>query len=344
MLNVTSPLYPLQFKPLFRSYIWGGQGLRTYLNKNIPDEGIWAESWEIVDHGADQSVVSSGPLAGKKLAELIAEYPQQLLGERVVTELQAQPIRHEGLHFPLLLKYLDCHQVLSVQVHPDDAYGLKMPQPDLGKTEAWYVVAAKPEAVVYAGLLPGVDRQALQLAVQAGKTHEVLHQIHPKAGDCIFIPAGTVHALGGGLIVAEIQQSSDTTFRLFDWNRTDASGRSRPLHIEQALEVIDYQRGPVEPQTAIVFKQSTAEQAIPRMETLVDCSKFHLQRLSGSGAVQIDQPGRFTMVTVPSGLGQIAWHGQSIALKNGDSVLLPAALEDVWWQSEDPNSVALIAR
>ncbi len=204
--------------------------------KKVPGPGEWAESWEIVDHGEDQSVVVDGQWQGWSLRKLIEQYPDEILGDQPST-----------LQFPLLLKYLDCNRVLSVQVHPDDAYGATLSPPDLGKTEAWYVVEADPEAVVYAGLRPGVTADSLRRAIQEGKTEETLHVIHPKAGDCIFIPAGTVHALGAGLVVAEIQQASDTTFRLYDWNRVDASGKGRPLHIEQAMDVIDFRRGPVVP-------------------------------------------------------------------------------------------------
>ena len=342
MSETFQTLYPLQFAPLFRSYIWGGRGLYDYLGKAIPDEGAWAESWEIVDHGPDQSIINHGPLAGTSLGQAIAKHPREILGDVVFQSQTTSTSGHRQLHFPLLLKYLDCHQVLSVQVHPNDAYGLKMSQPDHGKTEAWYVVEAKPEAIIYAGLLSGVTRKDLAAAIAAGKTETCLHQIKPQRGDCVFIPAGTVHALGSGLIVAEIQQSSDTTFRLFDWNRVDAQGKSRPLHIEQALDVIDYTRGPVSPQIPQNLPSNVNTE--PRHDSLVKCSKFHIERWSGCGSCQVNQPGRFTLLTLPAGQGVLSWAKEKINLKAGDSVLIPASTPTVSWESSDPAAVVLTAR
>src|SRR5204863_3257866 len=151
--------------------------------------------------------------------------------------------------FPLLLKFLDCNQTLSVQVHPNDEQAAKLDPPDLGKTEAWVVLAADPGSKIYAGLKPGVDRQTLEAAVANGRCEKCLHEFEPHVGDCVFIEAGTVHALGAGLLVAEIQQASDTTYRLFDWNRVDRDGKPRQLHVEEALDVTDYTRGPVNPLT-----------------------------------------------------------------------------------------------
>src|SRR3954451_2888303 len=149
--------------------------------------------------------------------------------------------------FPLLFKFLDCQRVLSVQVHPNNEQAAKLDPPDLGKTEAWVVLAADPGSKIYAGLKSGVDRKALAAAVASGRCEECLHEFEPRVGDCVFIEAGTVHALGAGLLIAEIQQDSDTTFRLFDWNRAHKTGKPRPLHIEQSLDTINYKRGPVQP-------------------------------------------------------------------------------------------------
>lgn len=316
--------YPLRFRPLLKQTIWGGRRLGNLLGKSIGHESNYAESWEVVDHGDDQSVVENGPLAGKSLAELIAEDPAWLLGEPATSR-----------RFPLLLKYLDCHRVLSVQVHPDDAYGATLPQPDLGKTEAWYIVAAEPESLIYAGLRPGVDRAALEKAVAAGQTDSVLHSFSPRPGDCVFIPAGTVHALGAGLVVAEIQQSSDTTFRLFDWNRVDSQGNSRPLHVEQALDVIDYDSGPVQP-------QHDGGTAAGRWQRLVECDKFVLSLLN-SGAGQLGGDRKFHLVTVPRGRAELQTGDQSLALETGQSVLLPAAIERTTITTVDDQTTILAA-
>ena len=342
MSATSQSLYPLQFQPLFRSYIWGGRGLKDYLGKPIADEGVWAESWEIVDHGPDQSIITNGPLAGKTLGELIDSNPTGLLGGNLVQSQIGAPIPQPRHYFPLLLKYLDCNNVLSVQVHPDDAYGLKMPKPDLGKTEAWYVVHAEPGAIIYAGLRAGVTHDHLAEAIAAGRTEDCLHQVQARSGDCIFIPAGTVHALGSGLIVAEIQQSSDTTFRLFDWNRVDAEGKSRPLHIEQALQVIDFKSGPVEPQA--LKPRQTASPNTPQRDSLVECSKFTMDRLLGAGTFCFQPDDRFVLVTVPQGHGRMSWDNGSLELKRGDSVLLPAACPSIVWETEATDTVLLFAK
>lgn len=304
------PNEPLLFLPLFRSYIWGGRRLASSLQKNLPDSGQWAESWEIVDHGVDQSIVSGGRWKDWSLRQLIESFPDEILGHAV--DGVPQP------RFPLLLKYLDCNNDLSVQVHPDDEYAGKMETPDLGKTEAWYIVDVAEDAVLYAGLKPGVDRGQLLDAIEAGRTEECLHVIRPQAGDCVFIPAGTVHALGAGLIVAEIQQASDTTFRLFDWNRVDSEGKSRPLHIEQALDVIDFQRGPVDSVCRGEIDAANGAQ------TLVQCDKFALRRL-GSGSHAVASDDRFHILTVPRGSATLNSAGTTLELPLGQSVLLPAA-------------------
>lgn len=183
------PNLPLRFSPIFRSYLWGGTRLKETLHKAIPSEAEgaagtpWAESWEIVDHGRDQTMVVDGPWAGWTLRRLIEGFPEVLLGEN-----------NKDATFPLLLKYLDCNRVLSVQVHPNDAYGLRMPVPDLGKTEAWYVLQADKGSRIYAGLKIGIDRKSLEELILAGRSEEALHVLEPKQGDCVFIPAGTVHA------------------------------------------------------------------------------------------------------------------------------------------------------
>jgi mannose-6-phosphate isomerase len=202
-----------------------------------------------------------------------------------------------------------------------------MASPDLGKTEAWYIIDAEPGSVLYAGLKPNVSRKDLADAIQAGKTEECLHAICPQAGDCIFIPAGTVHALGAGLLVAEIQQASDCTFRLFDWNRVDAAGKSRPLHIDQALEVIDFEQGPIERVSARKTAQrDSPERSVSELgpQELVDCDKFRLVRFDRPSRYVLDLP-TCRIVTVPKGTATIETGYGSIELSAGDSALIPQA-------------------
>ena len=304
------PLYPLTFRPLFRSYLWGGRRLESLLGKQLGDEPRYAESWEIVDHGDDQSVVAEGPLAGKTLGDLVRERGEELLG----------PGRRYDA-FPLLFKFLDAHKVLSVQVHPDDAYAATLNPPDLGKTEAWVILHADPGSKIYAGLKPGVNRETLRAEIAAGRTAETLHVFEAKPGDCVFIPAGTVHALGAGLVVAEIQQSSDTTYRLYDWDRVDDQGNRRPLHIEEALKTTDFARGPVDP----VEPQPTDDGVGERM---VDCDKFLLDRYQTTEPVPLDASRSSRLIAVLEGSCDViaGANGEAPFLSKGSTCLVPASV------------------
>jgi mannose-6-phosphate isomerase len=213
-----TPLYPLRFRPILRRYIWGGRKLGELLGKPLGEGDDYAESWEICDRGEDQSVVADGPLAGTTLHDLVTQRGPELLGNHHV-----QP------RFPLLFKFLDARRTLSVQVHPDDAAAAQLAPPDLGKTEAWVVLAAEPGSVIYAGLKRGFDRALLEREAARGTCELCLHRFEPRVGDCVFLRAGTVHALGAGLLVAEIQQASDTTFGCstgIDW-APDGQPRAR---------------------------------------------------------------------------------------------------------------------
>jgi mannose-6-phosphate isomerase len=299
-------LGPLRFVPTFRRYVWGGRKLGTFLGKPIGEGDDYAESWEVVDHGEDQSIVAAGPHAGAALGQLVREHGEALFGQ------------HAPLpQFPLLFKYLDAQRDLSVQVHPDDARAALLSPPDFGKTEAWVIVAAEPESWIYAGLKRGFDRHALAREVSRGTSELCLHRFHPQVGDCVFIPAGAVHAIGAGLVVAEIQQSSDTTWRLHDWNRLDAQGRPRPLHVEAALEAIDYSLGPLSPATPT----ATARPSVAR---LVACDKFILDRWTFDSSDCIDEDNRFHILSVLKGAVEISDDPTGRALSAGETALLPA--------------------
>lgn len=306
----SDPITPLRFEPLFRRYLWGGRRLATVLGKPIGDGDDYAESWEVVDHGEDQSIVAAGPYAGWTLRRLHEQRPRELYGASRV-----------GDRFPLLLKFLDANRVLSVQVHPDDAAGALLDPPDLGKTEAWFVLAAEPGAKLFCGLRPGVDRAALEQAIADGVCEETLHAVEPSVGDCVFIPAGTVHALGDGLVIAEIQQASDTTFRLFDWNRVGADGRPRPLHVEPGLDATDFQRGPIEP--------TRGEPVAPGRRRLVACDKFVWDVCESSRPLTLGGDDRFHVVAVVQGSCRVAGDPSDAPLAAGCSLLLPAALGPV---------------
>ena len=311
-------MYPLRFEPLFRRYLWGGRRLAEVLNKPIGEESA-AESWEIVDHGDDQSIVQYGSLAGCSLRQLIADSGNELLGGPLSTRLSSHdlPVYLQN-RFPLLLKFLDADRPLSVQVHPDDQFGATLVPPDLGKTEAWYVMHADPGAKIYAGLKEGISKADFQAAVRDNEIESTLHCFEPRQGDCVFIRAGTLHAIGAGLLIAEIQQASDTTFRVYDWGRVDSNGQARPLHLEQAMEATNFDLGPVQPERP---HTSTGNGQI-----LVDCDKFVMTRWRSKDRIEIGGDGRFRILAVTAGLIEVTGDPSGKPVGLGQTVFLPACL------------------
>lgn len=332
---MSADLYPLRFQPVFQRYLWGGQRLRTLLGKDA-GEGPCAESWEVCDHGPDQSVVAAGPLAGRTLHDLVRAFGRDLLGPAADHVDGRLPPEDPRSRFPLLVKLLDAAKTLSVQVHPNDEQAARLDPPDLGKTEAWVVLDAAAGSVIYAGLRPGVGRAALEAALRSGECEALLHRFEARVGDCAFIPAGTVHALGAGLLVAEIQQASDTTFRLFDWGRLGPDGRPRPLHVEQALETIDFARGPVQAQTP-------GPAGRPGASRLVECPHFNLERWTIEGRQEAGGDGRFHVLMVLE--GEAAVEGDPVRqwLRPGATLLLPAVLGPVGVTPRDARAMLLDA-
>jgi mannose-6-phosphate isomerase len=316
-------LYPLRFEPIFRRYIWGGRRLGTVLGKPIGPETDYAESWEVVDHGADQSRVAAGLLAGKTLNEIVNRHGPELFGRQ-----PSQP------SFPLLFKFLDAQTMLSVQVHPNDAQAGQLTPPDAGKTEAWLVLAAEPGSAIYAGLKRGFDRAAFARELTRGTCELCLNRLEPRVGDCILLPAGTVHALGAGLLIAEIQQSSDTTYRLFDWNRIGPNGKPRPLHIDHALDVIDYDRGPVMPAAPVATDR-------PQVMRLTACDKFVLDRWQIALPRDIGGDDRFHILSVIEGSATAANDSAGKPLQTGETILLPASAGPIRLDPAPPHAVVL---
>lgn len=227
----TTTLYPLKFKPIVKEKIWGGTKFLTLFKRLLSPTIKYGESWEISDIEDDVSIVYNGFLAENELTELIELYMGELVGDKIYTIF--------GLGFPLLFKFIDATDKLSVQVHPNDEIAFKKYQQQ-GKTEIWYVVDSEPDAGLYIGFKEKSSKEELFKAVQNGTVDQLLQFYPVKKGEFYFIPAGTVHAIGKGVLLAEIQQSSDITYRIFDWNRVDESGNSRELHIIDALDVIDF--------------------------------------------------------------------------------------------------------
>ena len=302
-----SVLYPLRFQGVLRRYLWGGRRLES-LGKDVGTEATCAESWEIVDRGPDQSVVVAGPLSGQSLARLVHDFGPPLLG------------RHAGLkQFPLLFKFLDANDRLSLQVHPDDERAAKLDPPDSGKTEAWVILDAQPRSYIYAGLLRGIDRAMLALEIARHTVELCCERLEPRVGDCFFLPAGVVHALGPGLLVAEIQQASDTTFRIYDYDRIGPDGRPRTLHVAEALAAIDFDYGPVEAQ-----RPRPTERA--GVERLVACDQFVLDRWTLSAPARSLADDRFHILAVIDGSLEVAGDPLGSPLTKGGVVLLPAEL------------------
>jgi mannose-6-phosphate isomerase len=229
------PLYPLTFTPVLKDYIWGGRNLQTKLGRELPPGTVIAESWEIAAHPNGDVAVANGPLAGQSLAALFETYGEALVGRR------AAWASRRG-RFPLLVKLLDAHRKLSVQVHPDDDFAREHEGDELGKSEMWVVLHAEPGAELILGVRPGATREQFREAIAAGALEPWLHHLPVEAGDFVCVPAGSLHAILGGLLIAEIQQNSDTTYRIFDWNRAGDGGKPRPLHVDEALAVINFEQ------------------------------------------------------------------------------------------------------
>lgn len=315
---MSSNIYPLTFTPVFKDYIWGGRNLETKLGRKLPP-GIIAESWEISGHPSSPTRVNNGPLAGQTLPEVLNLLGLDLVGRR------SQPMLDRG-KFPLLVKLLDANKPLSVQVHPNDAYANIHENGELGKTEMWYILDAGPGAYLIYGLKPGVTPASFREALQAGRLETCLHQLPVKAGDAIFIPAGSLHAIMDGLLLAEIQQNSDTTYRVYDWNRVGADGKPRPLHLDKALEVINFDQvepGPFPPR--LVEEDNSL-----RREIITACPYFNVEKITFKRA-EAAFKGRcdgstFEIWGTMSGRSRLVWAGEPLELPAIQFTLLPATL------------------
>jgi mannose-6-phosphate isomerase len=304
-----SSLYPLRFQPMYQYRPWGGRRLTTLLSVALPDDGPIGESWLLSDRDAHSSVIANGQLRGQTLGDLLKQWPEQLLGKR------AQHLRR----FPLLLKFLDVRGSLSVQVHPSDAQTAYLPAGESGKTEAWVVMAVGPEGRIYAGLTPDTSALTLREALAQGTVADHLASFAPKSGDGVFISAGTVHSLRD-VVVFEVQENSDVTLRLFDWNHVDGkTHRRRPLQVEQALACIDYSQGVKSPVVPVV----QGETPVLR-ERLFDCPQFELWRLRSESTFTVGSLGLPRVLVCISGEGDVSYDGTDYHFGKGDVLLLPA--------------------
>ena len=307
----THALYPLRFEPIYQYRLWGGRRLANVLSAPLPGDGPIGEAWLLSDRDDHSSVVADGPLKGRTIAQLLAQSPEQLLGR----------LAGRFPRFPLLLKFLDARDTLSVQVHPSDRHKKYIPAGDTGKTEAWVVLETGPESRIYAGLKPGTTIESLGEAIASGTVAEHLASFRPKSGDGVLIPAGTVHSLGD-VVVFEVQQNSDVTFRLYDWNHVDSkTGQPRPLQVEQAMACIDFAQGVIGPVAPMV------DEARPVMrERLFDCEHFELWRFSAESPFGVGAARTPRVLVCLAGDGHVEHDGANYAIGKGDVMLIPAVV------------------
>lgn len=307
-------LYPLLFEPILKERIWGGQKLGKLFNRQLTGDKI-GESWDVACHNNGTSIVSNGRYKGKSLDELIEKFGRCLLGD----SLEDKHIEK----FPLLIKMLDASDVLSVQVHPDDEYAALKENGELGKTEMWYIVDAEPGAHLYFGIKSGTTPEEFRKAIVEGNVEPYLCSVDVKNGDVLYIPAGMVHAIGAGIVICEIQQNSDTTYRVFDWNRIDDDGNPRELHIEKALDVIDFDgRHSKEKAKGIEVMEDGGKRTY-----LVACPYFAVEKLEVKESIEeIAKGDKFYILTILEGQGSIEYNNGKQSFERGDSIMIPASL------------------
>jgi mannose-6-phosphate isomerase len=304
-------LYPLRFEPIYQYRLWGGRRLAEWLSAPLPDDEPIGEAWLLSDRKDHPSVVADGWLKGRTLGQLMDQSPEQLLGK----------LSGRFRRFPLLLKFLDARDTLSVQVHPTDRQTKYIPAGETGKTEAWVVLEAGPKSRIYAGLKPGTTSENLGEAITSGTAAEHLASFRPKSGDGVLIPAGSVHSLGD-VVVFEVQENSDVTFRLYDWNHVDAkTGQPRPLQVEQAMACIDFGQGAIVPVLPVVEEQSPVLR-----ERLFACKYFGLWRLSGESSFTVGAADEPRVLVCIAGEGQIKHDGANYNFAKGDVILAPAVV------------------
>jgi len=311
-------LYPLSFAPVFAERVWGGHLLECFLGCEVEDEPI-GEAWIISNHKNGMSYVNHGEYKGKSLKELIDEFPEELLGKEIYNKY--------GKNFPLLVKYIYAKDSLSVQVHPNDEYALKN-EGEPGKTEMWYILDAEEEATLIAGLKKGVTKEIFAKELATGDPARLLSAKEVTRGDSIFIPSGRVHAIQAGLLILEIQQSSDTTYRMFDWNRVGLDGKPRELHVEKSLETTDWQD--FEPDVKSVNDPNPI---------LAECEYFKIEKLMLDGTTDLLTEGAFVILNAAEGNFTIDGTDE---VTEGQSRLIPAVLNKISIKGE--KSTIIVSR
>ena len=311
-------LYPLQFEPIFKQTLWGGEKLKNLLHKSAPERA--GESWEISGLAGDESIVANGPLLGRTLPDICQQYGEKLLGKKVVAQ--------SGTEFPLLFKFIDAKQDLSLQVHPNDELAQKR-HGCLGKTEMWYVLQADNGAQLINGFCKELPREKYEQAVQSGAILDYVGTYKVQAGDGFFIPAGRIHGIGAGILIAEIQQTSKITYRLYDYHRKDKDGKERTLHTKEGAEALDF---------SVLEQAVIRTKAIPNIpQEITSCSFFTVNLLQVNGTVWRDLLSNDSFVAYMglSGKTDIVCEASTYTIAEGQTILIPAALTQYTLKSEN---------
>jgi mannose-6-phosphate isomerase len=304
-------LYPLTFHPIFKERVWGGRNLERLFGKKLPPDRSIGESWEISDRPGDVSVVANGPLAGKDLHWLVENHGYELLGGA----------RLQNGRFPLLIKLLDAQEKLSLQVHPPADKAAELGGEP--KTEMWLIADATPGAELYVGLKRGVTKSSFEQKLRDGSVADCFHRIEVRRGNAMFLPSGRVHAIGAGLVIFEIQQNSDTTYRVFDWNRVGLDGKPRELHVPQSLASIDF--NDFEPR--LIKTEFKGDDSV-RRSTFVQDGLFTVERWQVSSGSSISlPPKRMQIIACTGGTLRVAEDDTTVSRSSGQFCLIPACLE-----------------
>ena len=320
-------IYPLKFDPIYQYRLWGGRKLAHLLSKPLPEDEPVGEAWLLSDRKDHTSKVSEGKLKGLTITELMQDFRYEIMGQ----------MGNRFDHFPLLLKFLDCKEVLSVQVHPSDDQKEFIPKGDTGKTEAWVVMESGDDSRIYAGLKKGTNKENLLKSIQDKSVADRLHSFVPKKDDAVFIHSGTVHTLGG-TVVFEVQENSDVTFRLYDWDRTDAkTGKPRDLQVQKAIASIDFDQVEIGPVTPI------KDQDIQNAEKLFDNEHFILWRIKNDSVFTVGFKDEPAILVCTEGKGSMKYNEKEYSIGKGEVMLLPAIIGQLELQPEKEITVLQIA-
>lgn len=310
-------MYPLKFKKTLVKKVWGGRKFNTVLNMTLPDDSLYGESWEVSSHKGGLSYIENGEYAGKTLVEVIEQNKEEILGKEIVERFKGE--------FPLLIKYLDINDRLSVQVHPSDEYALRV-EGEFGKSECWYVMEASEDATLILGIKEGITKEIFKEKVEKKDFTDLFNTIKVKKGDFINLLPGVVHAtLEGSILICEVQQNSDTTYRIYDFDRL-VDGKLRDLHIDKALDVIDFE-GDIQVTTSENRQKISLVGAIK--EELVRGQYFNVDKYLIDGEFEDETNKNFKILSILDGEGEIICNSNSYSIKKGDTYFIPAGLKTV---------------